>query len=566
MIIMIKYLFFTFAFFLALLSWLIPNYYQPWLGAYPNSLAFMAYWLVFVWGVVKLPFRGGKELILLPAVLLIIICQYLFGISIYLGEVLVVSLFIIAFVMAYITALNISYSNTFRLPFIKSLAILFVIGSVISGWIALLQWQQLNGSIWIRDMALGGRPYANFGQPNNLATALCLGLAGVLYLFEIRTLQRFTAIVLSLFIIFALALAQSRTTWLVGIAVIMFWAWQARHSDIKPRLSARILFLWYILFAIMVILLPWLNQLLLISVPDLMTRVQAFHRLQLWQQMTSAIWHGPWYGYGVGQVAEAQVAITPVFPINDLMTFYAHNIILDILLWFGLIFGVLCVIASICGLVRLAFGIHSRESRFALVAAGCILTHSMLEYAHAYLFFLLPLGALLGIAAADLPMTRLFRIPKVLALTIAAYMALLGGWIMYEYTIIEEDFRLMRFESANIGTVKVLQTVPNILLLDNLREYTHLARTEASDIVGDEQLAWAQQVVHHYPYSSSLIRYIQALALNHKVEQAVDELIILKGLHSPQYYQSVLYWLQTQSDNPEMQAILIEFKKRQVKK
>lgn len=557
-----KYLFLAVPFFLALLSWLIPNYYQPWLGVYPNSLAFTAYWLLFIWVLINLPLQGGKELILLPTVLLIIITQYLFGISIYLGEVLVVSLFIIAFVLSYLTGLNFSVSDTLRKNFTKSLAILFILGALISGYIALLQWQQLNNSIWIRDMAPGGRPYANFGQPNNLATALCLGLAGVLYLFETRILQRICTIFISLFILFALALAQSRTTWLVGIIVIIFWAWKSRYSDIKPRLSTCKLLLWYLLFMIIVALLPWLNQLLLISTPDLLVRVQEHSRVQLWQQMGLAILNGPWYGYGVGQVAEAQISITNIFSTNGLMSFYAHNILLDILVWFGFLFGFLLIILMVCGLFCLFLKAYSIESRFALVVALCILTHSMLEYPHAYLFFLLPLGAVLGIAAADLPKTRLFRIPKAFTLIFATCIAAIAAWIMYEYIVIEQDFRLLRFESANIGTVRAEQAAPDVLLLDNLREYTRLARTDASDILGDEQLVWAQQVAHHYPYPSSLIRYIQALAINGKVEKAVNELLILDSLHGSKYSHSVLYWLRAQPNNSEMESILLQFEKR----
>lgn len=233
---------------------------------------------------------------------------------------------------------------------------------------------------------------------------------------------------------------------------------------------------------------------------------------------------------------------------------------LDILIWFGPVLGGMLVLAGVYGLIRLGFSARSMESRFALIAVGFILTHCLLEYPHAYLFFLVPLGALLGIAAADCQTATLRTIPKKILLGVAAVVALLGSWIMYEYIIIEDDFRLMRFEVAGIGTVKAKKITPEVILLDNLREYTRLARTQPQDIMGEKQLAWAKQVAHHYPYEQSLTRYIKALALNGRVEDAVAELEVLKGLHKPRYYQSVLQWLREQPDDLVMQQILNEFK------
>jgi len=534
---------------LALLSWLIPNYYQPWLAAYPNALALSGSLLLFIWLAAKRTVYAGSALFLLPTVLLLVVVQYFFGVSPFVGEVVVFSVYVLAFALAYLTGFNLSLNKSSQQTIAKGLAVFFVVGAVISSWIALLQWQQLNGSIWIRDLAPGGRPYANFGQPNNMATALGMGLAGVLYLFESRVIQRTGATALATFIIIALALAQSRTTWLAGIAVVVFWAWQARRSNIKLRLKPIVLLMWYMLFVSFLFLLPWLNELLLISGPDLLSHAKTAHRWHMWQQFALAIWHGPWYGYGVSQVAEAQVAIAPSFPLVGLMTFYTHSLVLDVLIWFGPFIGGILVILGGCGLVRLGFSVKTVESRFALIAAGFVLTHSLLEYPHAYLFFLLPLGVLLGMAATEYPGKRLFTLPRKVTIGAVACLMLLGSWIIIEYIIIENDYRLMRFEVANIGKVKAEKAAPDVMLLTQLREYTRLARTEPYAGMSNEELAWMRQVVYQYPYSASLSRYVKALALNDQTDEALHHLQVLKGLHQPKYYESVIGWLKSEQEN-----------------
>jgi len=120
----------------------------------------------------------------------------------------------------------------------------------------------------------------------------------------------------------------------------------------------------------------------------------------------------------------------------------------------------------------------------------------------------------------------------------------------------------MRFETAETGTLRAENITLDVYILDQLREYTRLARTQPQNIMGEKKLAWAKQVAHHYPFDSSLTRYIKALTLNDRVEEAVSELEILKGLHAPRYYQSVLYWLREQPDNPTMQSILLQFEQR----
>ncbi|NEU35520.1 hypothetical protein GN156_33230, partial [bacterium LRH843] len=81
-------------------------------------------------------------------------------------------------------------------------------------YVILKQWLLLTqGGIWLADLPLGARPYANFAQPNNCATFLCIGLMACLYLYEKKYIHRFCGVLLASFILFGITLTQSRTAW-----------------------------------------------------------------------------------------------------------------------------------------------------------------------------------------------------------------------------------------------------------------------------------------------------------------------------------------------------------------
>lgn len=555
-----------------LLGWLLPNYYPPWLGAYQSFSAFVALSLCYVWVSVKSQVNTTNyQCIALLLLFVVLLLQFISGVAVYFGEVLIFIMYALGFYSALSIGQGLYNRPNWYASFCKWLAIVFLLAAIVSVWIALKQWLMLNGSIWIADLAPNARPFANFYQPNNLATLLGMGLAAIIYLYEKSLLLRVSASVLALFLLFGLVLTQSRTPWLTGIAVCLFWAWKAYSLSVQqqgaasnasllnnglPRLSVKAVFLWYGLFILLTLALPSIADAIGLKGASVVERAQQMQRLDMYKQFALAIYHGPWYGYGINNVAAAQATIAPLYPIKE-FTFYTHNILLDILIWFGPIIGGAIIVCCAVWLWKLGRAAQSKESMFALVAAGFILTHSMLEYPHAYAFFFLPLGILLGIAQNEIRDSKRIIVPKPIALGLAALIAVLGSWMMYEYLVIEDDFRLMRFESANVGSLKAEQAAPDVILLTQLREYTRLARTEANAGMSDEEITWMRQVTYQYPYAASFTRYIKALALNDKTDEALQEIDILKSLHKPKDYQNIVYWLNSEKDNyPAIKEIL----------
>lgn len=153
-----------------------------------------------------------------------------------------------------------------RLQAYALLAMLMTVGAVVSVYIALNQWLKLPGSIWMADLSPGARPFANLAQPNNLATLLCLGLAGVIYMFETRRLGVWVSSGLAIFLFFGLALTQSRTPWVGAVCAIVWWAWKGR--EVVLRLALITVIGWLAVYALMVLSFSYLSDALYLPAYD----------------------------------------------------------------------------------------------------------------------------------------------------------------------------------------------------------------------------------------------------------------------------------------------------------
>src|SRR5690606_7638097 len=294
---------------------------------------------------------------------------------------------------------------------------------------------------------------------------------------------------------------------------------------------------------------------LLLPTTDVSERAQALHRWPLWVQLWTAVLDGPFWGYGWNQVSVAQHASSEVYPVQ-LMVEHSHNILLDLLIWNGPLLGGLIICAVAFWLAHLGWRSRSLESIFCLIVVGVVLVHGMLEFPLEYAFFLFPVGLLLGLANGEQRSRRELLVPHWVLMTVLITSAGTFAWVWHEYRVIEEDHRLMRFETARIGDSKAERAAPDVVLLTQLREFLRFARTPATEGMDDEQLEWMRKVAHRYPYPPSLFRYSLALALNGRAQQASDQLVVLRALHGNMHYQeSVLALKNMQEQHPQLRSI-----------
>lgn len=542
------------------LSILLPNHTQPWLSFYQESGIF-ACLICCSFALLSekryTTFKLSSGAIGLLALVLIPIGQYFFGLIDFESSFLSV-LFVAGFSFAIALGFQVSSIPALKVALCQSLAVVLLLLAVISVWIALRQWLMLPGSYLVVEMRPGARAFANFGQPNHLATFLCMALAGLIYIVEQKLLGRLSATFLALLILFGVALTQSRTPWLGFFCGLIWWIWQYRKGVVS--LSPYIMTLWLAVFALMVILLPSINELLSLEGASVGERFEKAERLTIWTQLLLAIKAGNFWGYGWGQVAAAQLQVALDYPIGMRID-NSHNILLDLLIWNGPVLGSIIILVALLWLLRLAMRAKTVESSFALLFSGFILVHGMVEYPLEYAYFLLPLGLMLGIAEADAfagtPVNG--RVAKLLLGGAGLLGVIMLSCVWIEYRKIEAGFQQMRFDRANIGRPKPWPEESSIILLTQLDARLRAAYIDITGLISDEDMNQLCHVAHHTPYPLELYRCGLAKGFRGDTQGAARELLIIESLHRQRSFMWAYTELQKEAKKtPALLNVLAE--------
>jgi hypothetical protein len=537
-----------------MVAWTLPNHNQPWSTAYQDFAAFLSC-LFFLFALTLAP-KKALPASLLPFFLLPLIplLQLAFQIIYFSGDAWIAAIYLVGFALMLLAGYNLGGYQPNREFCAQLISGTFVAAALLSSWIALRQWLLISDSIWEVDIAIGARPYANLAQANNFATLLCLGLAGIAYFYQTAKVGRLAACLTCLTLLFCLALTQSRTPWVTLLAVIIFWHWKSTAP--KVRILTANLISWVFIYLLFVFALPYISEWLVLSSTSLLTRATSMERWDLWQQFWHAAWDCPLWGCGWNQAGVAQVNASLTHPLA-LPSEHSHNILLDLLLWNGIPLGTLLILLIGGWLARLAWMANSTESLFALICSGFIIGHGLLEYPLEYAFYLLPLGLLLGLAAAERSTIYELDIPCWLPATVLLLGVLLFGLYWKEYRILEEDHRLLRFESARIGSVKAEQPAPDVFMITQLREQIRFFRTPITGDLSEADLEQLRKIAYRYPNPTTLYRYSLALGLNGRAPDGYNHLLILRNLYgNERYLQSLDSLLLESKQHPMLSEML----------
>ena len=555
---MIFYLSFSLLFFF---SFLLPNHYSPWMSFYLEFSAFSSLFIFSLYiAFLGFALRLNKFFILLLVYSALPILQYFFFEGWFFGDALLLMFFLVAFSSSVIFSYSVNLnSSEDRLS--EYIAGLLVFVGAVSVWLSMIQWFGLWVSIWVHDVPFGARPNGNLAQPNNYSSLIWLSLFSLYYLYERKRIGAFGLIFAGLFLIGGAALAQSRTSWvvlgvLVVVAVIHWaifrrWRWQRLALPLAATVAFYVL--GFLLIGLKGFLFGEGGQGLRTGFTDI--------RTDMWMAFIHAILERPWFGYGWGQVSLAQLAVAEMYPAVGL-TQYSHNLFLDLLIWNGIPLG-LVFIALICFFwLRIFFVASSAKGFYSLCCFSVLLVHSLLEYPHAYSYFLLLAGFFIGISVCDPINTNTFRfagkrwlsfvsllnvavaktvrVPRVALYVVVVLFAaaLVISWL--DYRKLEEDHRLLRFEVASIGTLKAEQKAPDVIFFDQLQSFTWLARTKQfEDLTADEQER-VEKVAARYALPMPLFKLAQLRLAQNRPEEAEQTLKTIKHLHGEDTYNAAV--------------------------
>lgn len=530
------------------ISWLVPHHLPPWWAFHSEAPAFAATVLIALLLAFKNPPLRVRTVTWILAGL--VACaggQWALGLISYAGDAWIVACYMGALLFAWHWVDGLE-GDTAPSRLLTQLQVLLVVVGLCVALQTMAQTLAVHTAFgdWILEPLPGGRARGNLGQPNQAATTLVLAATAAAGLFAVRYLSSWSLAAVLTVLALALTTTQSRTGLLSGTCLGLLVCWFGRGSRLPCvyRLGA----------------LTWVGSLWglgwlyaasqsgvlgsgALGVSDLAAQGT---RPVLWAQFRLAITERPWFGWGWLQIPSAQQFGALSVPSIEQANF-AHNFALDILVMLGLPIGGGLLGAMAVWLWkrwRTVRGSRNLVWTYALLLPLAI--HSLLEYPHAYAYFVVVAGAICGVIDAS---SRAQLEPSGVPMGRLSLVALISVWIglvatiAYEYIAAEEDYRVNRFENRRIGDVSGDYVAPQLYLLTQTGELLRAMRLRAAPQMAEEDLSMLLRISRRYTWAPLLFRTALACALNGRPEDAYDHLVVIKQLFEPSVYSEAVYSL-----------------------
>lgn len=415
------------------------------------------------------------------------------------------------------------------LLFLLGISLSAILTSFISGGEWLGVWESFSSrSSWVFYTTPGTVLVGNLSQPNNMGSLLVWGLLSTAMLEEnIKAQKNFlwysfitasltTASVISVSL--ATALTHSRTTSLEMVALILLTYLYRQYFG---RRVLELIILATAIHFLTVIFLPQIKSLLFdASATDVFNGKSMVDgaRLYAYQIFVESILSQPLLGYGLGGITNAFLNSAPLDKGIGVYFGHTHNIVLDLLVCFGIPLGG-WLTYKICtflfyGLIK----VKTVNEATAAVMTVTFLIHAMLELPHHYAYFLIPVGVI----CSQLP----HKI-KVYSFSISIKWIYLFSGILFvlfllianEYLKIEQNIRTARLQLAITGQASSPSDDP-AYFLSELKGMDFMIRTPVSDKMSAEKLDIFKATLINFPSLSFFRKYSLALELNGQSNEA----------------------------------------------
>lgn len=540
-------------------SWLVPNHYRPWPSFHSELMAFIAVTLLLISCLLNTSTKAmpwPKVAFFLLCVAVIPWLQLALGVIRYGGDAFVVTLYFAGLLGAVLVGYAYKEAPSGVEVSVSGLMHAIWIGALGSAAIGLFQWFSLTGelSFFITESSLGERVTGNLSQSNHLSTLLLLGLVALAFVHEQRVIGSRVLLLAASLLSAVVVLTQSRTGILGAIAIALFLL--LKRKQFVSRLAAHWLVAWLALLISASQLLPVLSELLLMGGDRGVAFTDSSGRWQLWKQFLYGLVQEPWFGYGWNQSAKAQMVGAIVYQ-GDLPSEYAHNFVIDLLVWNGIPLGLLLIAAASYWLINRAWRSHGTAAVYAMAMLMPLLVHCLLEYPFTYGYFLLPAGLMVGVIEANLSSGATAIIKKRTVWSLMVFWFVAGSSFVYEYFLIEEDFRIVRFKEMRVGTAPADYVVPDIWISSHMAAMLKAARTQAKPNMAPEDLENLREVAERFVYVPLTYRYALALGLNGDADGATKKMVLIRGLYGENLYQLTKESLRNEAKAkfPELEAV-----------
>lgn len=510
------------------LAWLLPIHYHPWVTYTGELYAFFA--------LITLALLLIKEKVHIPKLSLGLVVlaivpfgQFYFGKVFFFSNALMSSIYILGLWFAIIFGYNLCIGKFNREKTFTTLCYVFLLSGVLTALIAICQWLNLDDVIPGISRQINARPYANFAQPNNMATFLLMALLACLYLYEKQKVKTSLLVSCAFVMLISLALSQSRTSWVACACILVYLGYQQYKAQITIKWYA--LTAWLVVFIGLIFLFPTLGVYLSqfsddqIKSVDIARRATGdMSRLAIWQQMLHAVEYRPWFGYGWFQSSTAYTTISEYFQ-GPVWVRSAHNFVLDFILWNGVIIGVPFLVYFAFWGVQLQKYVKSKESIIGILMVGVFIVHAMLEFPQNYAYFLLPVGFILGTIQAQNVLKTDIVLPSIFMRLSFAIGLLLLALIYRDYDVASSRLsQAMKFEKS---PEKITNHQP-VYLLTEFKHRVDWVKMDPYTKVSDQQIQDISHIVLLYPTSYNMVKFARLLAFNGYEADARHQLKMIK--------------------------------------
>ncbi|MBH2042608.1 MAG: O-antigen ligase C-terminal domain-containing protein [Comamonadaceae bacterium] len=520
------------------LCWLLPNHHVPWTDFYSDAWAAGVLWLLAVVVLWRSRHAPALEWHALPLLALacggIVWLQYAAGLIESLGVAFISTLYLAGLMLALLVGAAWERWKPGQCSDFLFFAVLF--GASGSLLIQLQQWFRIDpgAAFWLFIPAPPSRFHANLGQPNQLASLLCLGVLACAWLHERKRMAGWVAWLWAALLAVGLALTESRTSWIVVLFSVAVLVVMRNRLAISRNLMGGALS-WAGVFALCVAALPSANVLLgrAAALRPLRGISAGELRFEFWVKLWEALSLRPWSGYGWMQTSFAQFSPDPYAMVSDGTIRHAHNLVMDLGVELGIPLGLaVCTVLALwaIGAVRRVRQLQQLWMLLFVVALG---VHAMLEFPLHYAYFLLPLGLMLGALNVSLQFkpvlsTRLW--PAAVAVALASVGLVIT---VHDYVRIENDFFSLRFEHQKLEKSGG-RTEPNVVALTHLQDMLWLARVDPSQTHTEQDLERALRTMKLLPSLMANYKLAAMYAFAGQPIQAEYWIVVMTLMNRPE--------------------------------
>ena len=543
-------------------TWLLPNHVPPWASFHGD--AWMAVvGLLGAFATLRMG-KTGPSWHSLPTLVLVLVCipwiQYFTGTVPFVSQAWMSSSYLYGLLLALLFAAR--WEREFPLQLMDALFGAIAIAAILSVGLALSFWLEVMeatmDNLWTMGY-YGGRHYANVGQPNLLATLLLWGVFSIFWAYIRRTIGPMVAIGSIVFLILGLALTKSRMAYLAGfVALLAIWFYRDIWSNRRLPWTATAA-------TVFLLLAPYL-----LSSIDSYVNMDAQSdsyiravqkdelRLRAWNLFSYAALIKPWFGYGWKEVVQAQMEVARSFPSLGGMFGHSHNIVLDLILWTGIPLGIGVVAYLGYWFWSTAKRISTQEEVVIYLTLLVLGVHSMLEYPHQYLYFLVPAGMFMGVLNTRVRTDIVFSSAKWVYVLMWMTGVLISGLLIRDYFNIQTSFTILRFQRAGLPYIETnAPKIPEVRLLTQFREWFEMVERPLSTEMSESELAQQEKVTRAYPSPGALYQLALSYAKNGQPQKAQNWLALICKLSDESECASIQRaWKRGSQSDPKMALVV----------